>query len=253
VAGALDGPSNAEGFMTKNHILSEIRRTAAENGGVPLGKDRFSAATGIRTADWHGKYWARWGDAIREAGFQPNQLSSALPEDYLLKKLADLTRELGHFPVYAEMRLKARSDPGFPSHTTIAHLGAKPSLAAKLRAFCIAQGQNDIAALCAVITEPASEPEQEIEAASNIMYGFVYLMKSGRYYKIERTDALGRREWELKIAVPDKVQTIYSIRTDDPKGIEKYWHERFKERHKNGEWFELSAQDVAAFKRRKFM
>ena len=45
--------------MKKERILSEIRRTAEKNGGIPLGIDRFREATGIRKEDWYGIYWAK--------------------------------------------------------------------------------------------------------------------------------------------------------------------------------------------------
>ena len=78
-------------------------------------------------------------------------------------------------------------------------------------------------------------------------------MKSGRYYKIGRSNAAGRREYELAIQLPEKLKTIHSIRTDDPPGIERYWHRRFETKRKNGEWFDLNPLDVKAFRRRKFM
>ena len=83
--------------------------------------------------------------------------------------------------------------------------------------------------------------------------GFVYLMKSGRFYKIGKSNAAGRREYELAIQLPEKLKTLHSIRTDDPSGIEEYWHKRFAAKRKNGEWFDLEARDVTAFRRRKFM
>jgi hypothetical protein len=81
----------------------------------------------------------------------------------------------------------------------------------------------------------------------------VYLLKSGRYYKIGRTNAVGRCERELAIQLPERAVVIHSIKTDDPAGIESYWNMRFSDRRKNGEWFELLANDVTVFKRRKFM
>ena len=85
------------------------------------------------------------------------------------------------------------------------------------------------------------------------VFGFVYLIKSGNHYKIGRTNALGRRERELAVQLTERSKTVHSIRTYDPSGIEAYWHRRFEAKRKNGEWFALSAQDVAAFRRWKFM
>jgi hypothetical protein len=101
--------------MDKQHILEEIRRTAKANGGAPLGFARFEQETGILHHDWWGKYWGRWGDALREAGFSPNTLQEAFSDDELLAKLVSLIRELGRFPGNGDLRLKKRNDPAFPN------------------------------------------------------------------------------------------------------------------------------------------
>ena len=62
-----------------------------------LGTRRFMDETGIKVADWHGKYWVRWSDAISEAGLVPNGMTSAYNDDELLAKLALFIKELDVF------------------------------------------------------------------------------------------------------------------------------------------------------------
>lgn len=241
--------------MDKRHILAEIRRTAAENGGKPLGRQAFYRETGVSERDWYGKYWARWGDALQEAGFSPNTLQGAFPVDELLGKLASLVEELGHFPVQGELLLKSRSDPTFPNPKTFARLGPRRQVAERLIEYCRrVRGLDHIVAACEARVrslEQNGEPELEHDRAEQI--GYVYMIRSGRHYKIGKTNAAGRRERELAIQLPERTTTVHVIRTDDPTGIEAYWHRRFEAKRKHGEWFELSAADVLAFKRRKFM
>jgi hypothetical protein len=241
--------------FTKSHIVDEIKRTAQANDGRPLGIARFEVETGIKPSDWLGKFWPRWGDALMEAGLEPNTLQGPRDEDELLERLAMFAREIGHFPVTNELRLRARTEPGFPWHNTFARFGRKHELAARLRDFSTAHCYEDVVGMCDVVIKQAAQSTSQAGASAEVAseHGYVYLMKSGRFYKVGRSNAVGRRERELAIQLPEKAEMVHSIKTDDPVGIERYWHSRFDERRRNGEWFELSANDVAAFKRRKVM
>ena len=70
-----------------------------------------------------------------------------------------------------------------------------------------------------------------------------------REYKIGFTKNKLRREGEIGIELPQKIEPIHVIETDDPSGVEAYWHRRFAEKRIKHEWFALSAEDVQAFKR----
>lgn len=244
--------------MTREHVLSEIKRTADENGGVPLGIDRFREATGIRKEDWYGIFWTKWTDAQREAGLEPNRFSSpAFDEVWILQKIIDYTRELGHFPVKAEFKLKKRNDSEFPSITTLQNrLGTKRQMVQKVLDYCKAKDDfDDIIAICLPLLDSLENSEKLSESNSdaNEQIGHVYLLKHDKAYKIGKSIDASRRYKEIKTQMPSITEEVHIIETDDPSGIEAYWHNRFKDKRLEGEWFKLSAHDVKAFKKRKFM
>lgn len=238
--------------MKKAHILNEITRTATANGGAPLGEARFEAETGIKRTDWYGIHWAKWGDAVREAGFTPNELNRAFETEMLLGKYAHYARELGRLPTAGELRLKRRNDPKFPSWNTFARFGTKAELARILIKYCSQQGFDDVVKLCEDYLRSSSPADVDDEASSDgVVIGYVYLLKHGsrREYKIGHTNNLLRREGEIGIELPEKIEPIHVIETDDPTGVEAYWHRRFADKRLKNEWFALTADDVRTFKR----
>lgn len=105
----------------------------------------------------------------------------------------------------------------------------------------------------AVVGQRQSEAETADGGDEGLIPGDVYLMKSGKHYKVGRSNSAGRRAYELAIQLPERLEMVHVIRTDDTIGIERYWHRRFAAKHLNGEWYALSKADVAAFTRRKTM
>jgi hypothetical protein len=231
--------------MNKGHILQEIHRTAAANGGKPLGWRRFAAATGIREADWLGKFWARWGDALQEAGFARNRLQAAYSRDDLLEKYALFAEELGRLPTANDLRMKDRVEPGFPNQKVFERLGTKLDLVRLVREHCEGTGSHPtVIGLCDGYV-PSGSSRISRQGAQTGEPGYVYLIKSGRFFKVGRSNSAGRREYEVALQLPEKANTVHVIKTDDPVGIEAYWHNRFADRRKNGEWFALASVDVA--------
>jgi hypothetical protein len=237
--------------LKKQEIISEIKRIADKCHGKAPGFQRFASETGIRKSDWYPNIWLRWGDAIREAGCQPNDFITAYDTNFLITKYIELIRELGHFPIEGELRIKGRNDKNFPSHSAFSQLGSKHERVQKIVKYSQGKGEfDDIMSICSVVTRSRVEkPDSSNSDSGNI--GYVYLIRHGTRseYKIGRTNKPIRREGELRLELPEKVQPVHYIETDDPAGIENYWHSRFANKRKEGEWFSLSAEDVRAFKR----
>lgn len=154
-----------------------------------------------------------------------------------------------------EVRRQSKKDPAFPSHTSFGRFGGKSNLAAAIIEYSKPRsGFADVIDICSKVGNVnVRSAKTERESANEEALGFVYLIKSGRHYKIGRTNAIGRRQYELAIQLPEKANIVHEIKTDDPGGIEGYWHKRFESKRGNGEWFDLTSEDIKAFKRRTFM
>jgi hypothetical protein len=242
--------------LNKQHILDEIKRTAKAGGGAPLGKRQFLTETGIKESDWLGRYWARWSDAVREAGLVPNTRRAKTDEDVLLAQLGTLIRGLGRYPTVGEMRLRKRQDDAFPNHKVLERSGSRQQWIERLLAFCErTDGWSDVAAICRTIAIAPESRESESRGDFDAGYVYLALMKVGRErrYKIGKADIVERRARQIAVQLPEDLELMHAISTDDAYGIEDYWHKRFAEKRRGGEWFELTATDVKAFRRRKFM
>ncbi|TXH21496.1 MAG: GIY-YIG nuclease family protein [Mycobacterium sp.] len=241
----------------KAAIIRAIQRLADENGGVPVGQKRFRDETGTPPYVFRGGLWATWSDAVVEAGYTPHQLQQQVhDDDEILRYLAELTREVGRLPSLGHRRMAKKSDPTFPNSNVIENrIGNTAQQVKRLREFIDRTPEfADVAAMLPVVAkvEPTADSTDTNDAdATQPVPGYVYLVRSGKFHKIGRSNDHGRRAYEIGLQLPEKLEVVHTIETDDAVGIERYWHERFRERRRNGEWFLLTKADVAAFKRRR--
>ncbi|MBT9330706.1 GIY-YIG nuclease family protein [Paracidobacterium acidisoli] len=239
--------------MNKQVIIDEIRRIAESDGGIAPGRDKFEKETGIRESKWRGIYWLKWSEAIVEAGYSPREFQAAYAKDLVLSKLAGLIRKKERFPTSTEIRMEKQIDPEFPWDSVIRRLGAKATLIRLVRDFCQDRDEfRDIVEFLPVSPEIHDGKSANYSHKSELD-GSVYLLRSGKFYKIGHTRDMGRRSYDLRIQLPEKGILVHEIRTDDPEGIEQYWHRRYANKRANGEWFSLTQEDITVFRRRKFM
>jgi hypothetical protein len=236
-------------YAMRDEIIAHIQRLATANGQAP-GQKLFERETSIPAHAWIGKLWARWGDALIEAGYQPNAWQGRLDSDEVLNGIIEGIRYFGRFPSRHELMMYRQTNPAVPSDNAIKrHFGRRDDLIAALaKRAADDPAYDDIAPLLPAVAPKAATPR----IATKPVDGYVYLIKSGNFYKVGRSNDAERRFKQISIALPDKAELFHMITTDDPPGIEAYWHRRFADRRANGEWFKLTAADVAAFKRRKF-
>lgn len=234
-------------MVSKETIINEIKTLSVKLGRTP-GTSVFEKETGILRSEWHGKHWRSWSDAVSEAGLVPNKIQGKIDSEFVLESFAEATEHFDRIPAIVDLRMYARNNKGFPAHNTFySHFGSKSGLLDAFTAWL--EGKPEYSDLIRLLPKPVANGNN---TSPSIEEGLVYLMKSGEFYKIGRSDEIERRVKQIGTALPEKLNLLHTIRTDDPPGIEAYWHRRFSDKRANGEWFKLSKENIRAFKRRKF-
>ncbi len=235
--------------LSKEKIISVYIDLVKKRGGKPIGVRIFQRESGISHSYWGGIYWRSWSDFQADAGFEPNSQTSKIPDDLLLHRFAELALEMNAIPSEADLMLKRKDDSSFPNKLAFRRYGGRDRLLKRVAEYC-ESGEKFAPVLSLLNAGFSNSLDQRIDSQG--IKGFVYLLRSGKSYKIGRSNAVGRRLRELSIQLPQKPNTVHVIETDDPEGIEQYWHRRFQDKRQGGEWFVLSKEDVRAFKKRQF-
>jgi len=232
----------------KEDILSAIKAYAASHDRI--GKAAFLKETGI-SGYLINKHWGGggWNKAVKEAGLPTKVFARPRTGvEQILECVSQLILALNKWPAQTDLIHARASSATFPDPSVVLRYMKDGSLAAKLIEYC--SGKMELTTVLEIARQHVV-PVVTDDGAK--IKGHVYLMRTGRRYKIGRTNDPVRRHREVSLLLPDPTTVVHTIKTDDPPGIEVYWLERFKEKRvRDTEFFDLDAKDVRAFKRRTY-
>ena len=239
--------------MTKEDIGKRIRELAAERGDH-VGFAAFCEETGVKDKWLRSQVWFKgWNDLLKELGLKTKEFGVVrTPPSRIAEAVAEIIEREGRWPTEDELRRERRRDDSFPSLKVISPLRRSGELAKLI----VTLGATNLKfAKASVIAKQhgASKGDAINVGPNEKVKGYVYLLRSGRRYKVGKSNDPSRRYREVRLELPDETHQVHTIPTDDPTGIEAYWKKRFDaKRIRNTEFFELNADDVQAFKRRNY-
>ena len=81
-----------------------------------------------------------------------------------------------------------------------------PLLAGVNKTMTEAERQSTIEKNLAAYKDKVKKEKEDV-----LVIGSVYLIKSGKFYKVGRSNSTGRRHYELSIQLPESAEVIHSI------------------------------------------
>src|SRR5262249_38565223 len=182
--------------LSAESIIETYRALVNERGGVPVGERVFTRETRISRYHWMGGIWRSWSAFQEAAGYSPNDPTQKIADELLLRRFAELALERGEVPTEADLNLKRKEDPSFPGKLVFRRWGSRDALLTAVSEYC--DGKAQFAAVLELLRQGnSSRIDHRLDSLR--VSGFVYLLRSGKYYKVGRTNATGRRLCELAI------------------------------------------------------
>jgi hypothetical protein len=238
--------------MHREHITRRLADLAAERGGH-IGFRDFLKEVGLSEQWLRGQVWySGWNNLLTELGLQTRRFGPPERDPTIsVSAIAEFVCRLQRWPTEDEFRRERATNDTIPSVAYIRKLRRSGELANLIKPH--AEANPNISALQLLASEnTAVEEPLKGDSIKDRVQGYVYLLRSGRKYKIGKSNDISRRFREVRLELPEETVQVHSIATDDPAGIEHYWHRRFAaKRVRNTEFFLLDGDDVRAFKLRK--
>ena len=226
---------------TREYILKEILRCAEERGKTPSEKIFYEYA-GVGIYDLHKFGWPNYGELVREVKLIPNKFDKT---KYSHKQLCNLfikvIREKGKWPTRGLLDVKHLNDNNFPDSSTFyKKLGLTQDLALTILQYVKdRRGYDDVVKICNPILEKYKKTN-ESSGADEIKRGFVYLGFQHNDYKIGFTEDLNRRRDDITLLGSEPMRLLHAIETDDMRGVERYWHNRYTLHLRGVKWITLT-------------
>jgi len=231
---------------TADQIIAQLKAAIDRNGGQPPSLRSFFQGTGLNQRDLVRAGWPTYGALLKSQGFQPGGMKRGYTDEEIFRPLAELALRLGHFPTQNEREVERHRNSAFPSTEAYIRRGRGALLEHALREWC--EATNSFPDLVPSLKRAGAA----VRASGPVVKGYVYMLRdgsSGKRVKIGKESVEGARQAAAATWI-ENPKAIHRIATDDPEGIERYWHERFKKegKHVVREWFDLLPSDIAAFK-----
>jgi hypothetical protein len=174
--------------MDKQKILDLIKESADKAGGAALGARTFYKQYGLTDNDIR-KYWDNYNDAVEEAGYPRNEPLRAYEKEEILSAYLSLViKEKGKFPWSKAYARRTRGNPDLPAAGTLTkRFPRKYDLLLALKEY-VSEHETPDEILTLIDDELDSAiPPEVVDEAAGLIEGYVYLMKSGKSYRIGRS------------------------------------------------------------------